>query len=113
MTVLIQQLSDLWAEVDRCELCAPLYLASTLNLKHIWGAGKEFEPEIMFILMNPIGKNTSLQLGYEGTRIPFAGNKFFWKVLSEANLFPASLVDKIVPKAWNDRTTSLVIEALV
>lgn len=113
MTADIEQLTDLWAEVDRCELCAQQYLSGELNLKHIWGAGKQVEPDIMFVLMNPIGRNTSLQPGYEGVRLPFAGNKFFWKVLADAGLFPAALLDKIIPKAWDDPMSSLVIDALV
>lgn len=113
MTGLVETLPQLWEEVKNCKLCEPQYLAGTLTLKHMSWVGKKSEPDIMFVLMNPIALNPTLHKTYDGALLPFAGRKAFWKVLVEANLLPEDLLAKIKTKPWNDQITSVVIEALI
>lgn len=113
MTGLVSNLTQLWEEVVNCKLCEPYYQAGTLNLRHMFGVGKESGPDTMFVLMNPIARNPTIHQTYEGRCLPYAGLKAFWKVLVEAGLLPEDLLAQVDTKPWNDRMTEIVIKTLI
>lgn len=66
----------------------------------------------MLVLMNPTARNRTAHPDYQGTRLPFAGIKAFWKVLVEADLLPQSLLEDFADRDWNEERTRRVIATL-
>lgn len=76
------ELVALWNEVDNCEDCKN----SQNRLQHILGGGKELNPNIMFLFINPTYRNTTSKPDYSGLRFPFVGTKEIWNVFISSKL---------------------------
>jgi len=50
------------------------------ELKSIYGAGRIFSPEILFLFMNPTARNISSLPNWRGIRAPWIGTKNIWKL---------------------------------
>lgn len=73
------------------------------SLKSIYGAGCIKKPEIMFVFMNPTGRNVSAQKSWCGLRAPWLGTKNVWGMFSELGLISKSNCEKIlelIPSKW-------------
>jgi DNA polymerase len=56
------------------------------RLKSIYGAGCVKNPRVMFVFMNPTGRNVSANLCWHGLRAPWLGTKVIWKLFHELKL---------------------------
>ena len=70
------QIIELHPEIDRLQL-----RCGSSKLKPIYGAGCVNKPDIMFVFMNPTGKNVSAHSTWSGLRAPWLGTKNIWKLL--------------------------------
>jgi len=50
------------------------------EFKSIYGAGRIFSPEILFLFMNPTARNISSLPNWRGIRAPWIGTKNIWKL---------------------------------
>ncbi|KKR05688.1 MAG: phage SPO1 DNA polymerase-related protein [candidate division WS6 bacterium GW2011_GWF2_39_15] len=74
------------------------------DLKSIYGAGETNHPKLMFIFMNPTGKNIASSPNWQGLRAPWLGTKPVWKIFHDLNLLDTSLYFKISalkPTQWD------------
>ncbi len=69
----------------------------------IYGAGKIFSPRVMFIFMNPTGKNISASPSWRGIRAPWLGTKNIWKLFFAIGVISKKTHDDIqvmFPNEW-------------
>jgi len=95
----MQQVVQLHNEYDKLQL---KYGDPTLS--SIYGAGNTNNPEIMFIFMNPTGRNVSSVFSWDGIKAPWIGTKQVWSIFKELNLLEASIYSKIItlkPDQWD------------
>jgi len=74
------------------------------SLSSIYGAGNISSPNIMFIFMNPTGRNISASFDWNGLRAPWIGTKQVWKIFNELDLLSNSIYSEILllkPKDWS------------
>ncbi|MBE6012841.1 MAG: hypothetical protein E7234_09825 [Lachnospiraceae bacterium] len=93
------QLSVLHSDYDKLQL---LYGAKELN--SIYGAGCIYEPDIMFIFMNPTGRNIASSKEWKGIRAPWIGTKNIWKLLFKVGLLTEETyfhIANLKPKEWD------------
>src|SRR3989338_2159048 len=80
------QITKLHPEINRLQL-----IYGSLKLMPIYGAGCISKPNVMFVFMNPTGRNVSAYSTWTGLRAPWLGTKNIWgmlyklKLLSEDN----------------------------
>jgi hypothetical protein len=84
------ELIELWKEVDNCKECK----FSKNRLQHILGGGKELNPKIMFIFINPTHRNITSKPEYKGPRFPFIGTTDLLKMFADAGLLEDDLLNK-------------------
>lgn len=84
------ELAALWNEVDDCDECKKL----GNRLQHILGGGKEHNPQIMFVFINPTARNITSKTNYVGKRVPHIGTKEIWKTFIAARLLDDKILDK-------------------
>lgn len=65
------------------------------NLNSIYGAGEINNPSVMFVFMNPTGKNVSSLKGWNGLRAPWLGTKNIWNIFKDLNLIDENIFNKI------------------
>lgn len=107
------RLLTLYREFDSCAYCAKPNLETDSSLKHVWGIGQVEYPRLMLVLMSPTGRNITLQPTYLGKlRMPYAGVRSFWHVLTRAGIISSDTLKKISWTRWNDTSTCLIIDAL-
>lgn len=104
-------LLELRRDIDDCSLCAARAEIGEARLNHIWGAGKSYQPDIMFVLMNPTARNLTAHSDSD-LRVPYAGVSQFWKVLAHAGLISPSVLEQLRVKGWHDDLTRLLINTL-
>ncbi len=95
----MQQVIQLHDKYDKLQL---KYGDPTLS--SIYGAGDTNNPEIMFIFMNPTGRNVSSVFSWDGIKAPWIGTKQVWSIFRELNLLDASIYSKIIslkPEQWD------------
>ncbi len=66
------------------------------NLSSIYGTGCVDSPQIMFIFMNPTGKNVSSDLNWKGLRAPWLGTKQVWNIFNDLGLLSNEIYEKAV-----------------
>lgn len=74
------------------------------SLNSIYGAGKINKPKVMFIFMNPTGRNISSKLDWDGIRAPWIGTKQVWNILNDLSLLKNEIYSKIKifkPEEWD------------
>lgn len=75
------------------------------NLKSIYGAGDINSPKIMFIFMNPTGRNVSSNPRWGGIRAPWIGTKQVWDIFSKLKLLNINIYNEIKTKSpieWDE-----------
>jgi DNA polymerase len=82
------------------------------NLKAIYGGGCEFEPEVLFIFMNPTATNPASKAQWNGDNFPFIGTKNAWKVLNKLNLLDEQIYNEVKNKKNKDWTPDFATEVL-
>lgn len=75
--------------------------ANALQKKHgagglnaVYGAGCIDKPTLMFIFMNPTGRNVSANLKWKGLRAPWLGTKQVWGMFRELNLISQEIYEQ-------------------
>ena len=74
------------------------------ELQSIYNGGCENNPKILFVFMNPTGRNIASQPGWKGIRAPWIGTKMIWDVFWGAGLFDSELHHEIKAKRSSDWT---------
>ncbi len=108
MTML--QLTQLHKEYDKLQ---KKYGDPTLS--SIYGAGCINKPEIMFIFMNPTGKNNASLPSWSGLRAPWIGTKQVWEIFNKLNLLDESIyqsIKRFKPANWDVDFASKVYESI-
>lgn len=80
------------------------------SLFPIYGAGCIYKPRIMFLFMNPTGKNISAVSDWHGIRAPWLGTKNVWKMFARMGLIPGEMADEIIKLSANEWTEELCNE---
>lgn len=95
----MQQVTQLHKEYDKLQL---KYGDPTLS--SIYGAGCIENPDIMFVFMNPTGRNISSIPSWEGLRAPWIGTKQVWDIFENLGLLRSEIYLKIKsmkPEEWD------------
>lgn len=74
------------------------------KLDSIYGAGCINKPSIMFVFMNPTGRNVASSKKWRGIKAQWLGTKNIWKLFNEVGLLDGAIYQKIVkmkPVEWN------------
>ena len=74
------------------------------TLDSIYNGGESNNPDILFVFMNPTGRNIASPKTWKGLKSPWLGTKNIWKLFTAINLFDKSLLDEInekKPKDWD------------
>lgn len=82
-------------------------------LVSIYGGGEINSPDILFMFMNPTGRNIAADRGWHGLRTPWLGTKSVWKVFVELGLFDTELFQTIrgmSPRDWDESFSQSVYE---
>lgn len=80
-------------------------------LNSIYGAGCVDNPKIMFIFMNPTGRNIASEPSWQGLRAPWIGTKPVWDIFNELNIISEDTYEIIrgyKPKDWDVEFSSRV-----
>jgi len=82
-----------------------------LHLKHgnkslcsIYGTGCVKNPKLIFVFMNPTGKNISSRKDWNGMRAPWLGTKNIWKLFHKLGILSTNLFKKtqrLRPEDWS------------
>lgn len=73
-------------------------------LSSIYGAGCINSPRMMFVFMNPTGRNISSDPSWEGIRAPWIGTKHVWNLFNTLHFINNDIYEKILsykPNEWN------------
>ncbi|KUK76930.1 MAG: phage SPO1 DNA polymerase-related protein [candidate division WS6 bacterium 34_10] len=104
----MQQITQIHKEYDRLQL---KYGDPTLS--SIYGAGCIENPDIMFIFMNPTGRNISSIPSWEGLRAPWIGTKQVWDIFENLGLLKSDIylkIKEIKPEEWDCDFADVVYE---
>ena len=74
------------------------------TLDSIYNGGDSNNPDILFVFMNPTGRNIASPKTWKGLKAPWLGTKNIWKLFTTINLFDKNLLDEInekKPKDWD------------
>lgn len=85
------------------------------KLNAIYGAGCIKNPEVMFIFMNPTGKNVSACKSWQGIRAPWLGTKNIWEMFFACNIISEETIKKIrnyKPSDWTVNFSSQIYKEL-
>ena len=80
------------------------------ELNSIYNGGKEDNPDILFIFMNPTGKNIASLKEWQGIRSPWIGTKNIWKLFHSINLLDQSLFEEIINKHSSEWTPDFALK---
>ena len=90
---------DLIKEFDKLQ---EKFGSATCN--SVYGGGKDNNPDLCLVFMNPTAKNIATSKDWEGIRCQWLGTKQVWKFLEAVDLFDKNLNNKIQnmkPKDWS------------
>ena len=66
--------------------------------------GKDKNPDLCLVFMNPTAKNIATSKDWKGIRCPWLGTKQVWKFLADVGLFDKNLnnqIQNMKPKDWS------------
>jgi len=96
--------------------------SNTLQKKHgapglsaVYGAGCVDKPDIMFIFMNPTGRNVSANLNWKGLRAAWLGTKQVWGMFRELDLLSQKVYEQtqaLTASEWDSNTAEEVYKDL-
>lgn len=87
----VSDLKGLWRHVDLIDK----ENFPNSGLAPIYGGGREKNPDLMFVFINPTSRNISSDPSWAGPRFPFIGTKHVWRVFHKAGLFDDNLMSYI------------------
>ena len=61
----------------------------------VYGGGKEKNPELCLVFINPTARNIATDKNWTGVRYQWLGTKQIWQFLTKAGLFSEELNNKI------------------
>ncbi len=102
----MKQLTELHSEFDKLQ-----NEYGDSNLNSIYGAGETSNPKVMFIFMNPTGRNISSTKEWKGLRAPWIGTKQVWDIFKSLELIDIDIFQKIKsikPQEWDEKFASNV-----
>lgn len=74
------------------------------ELDSIYFGGREKNPSICFVFMNPTGRNIASEKTWQGRKSPWIGTKNIWRLFYEVNLLDSDIYNEIIskiPKDWD------------
>jgi len=83
------------------------------SLSSIYGTGCTTFPNIMFIFMNPTGRNISSIQSWKGIRAPWIGTKQVWDMFLELGFLQEDIYKKIKsykPEEWSEEFVESVYQ---
>ncbi len=95
----MQQIVQLHKKYDRLQL---KYADPTLS--SIYGTGCINNPNVMFIFMNPTGRNISSNASWNGLRAPWISTKQVWDIFENTGLLNSEIylkIKSIKPQEWS------------
>lgn len=101
-------IKELNCEYDKLQL---KYGAKELN--SIYNGGCDNEPNILFIFMNPTGRNVAALNEWKGRRSPWIGTKNIWKLFYKLQLLDSDIFEEIQrfkPSDWDEHFADIVYE---
>ena len=104
------QLTKLHQELDHLQS-----IYGDLGLKPIYGAGQINNPQLLFLFMNPTGRNISASPDWSGLRAPWLGTKNIWKLLSSLGLISLSTyqhTQNLLPQDWSPSFSEQIYQEL-
>lgn len=75
------------------------------ELDSVYGAGKQDEPKVVFVFMNPTKRNIATDKNWKGLKAQWLGTKQIWSFLEKCGLFDPILNKEIQnkkPKEWDE-----------
>lgn len=73
------------------------------DLNPVYGCGKENNPRVALVFMNPTKRNIATNKCWAGLKAQFLGTKQIWEFLTKCNLFSPTINEEIKskkPKDW-------------
>ena len=101
-------LEDLYKEYDKLQ-----QKYGDKSLHSIYNGGCIDNPDIMFIFMNPTGKNIASLPEWKGIHAPWIGTKNVWPLLNKIGLLDDSLASQIKNKKaieWDEKFAQAVYD---
>lgn len=98
-------LQDLKCEYDRLQL-----EFGDANLDSIYNGGWESDADVMFVFMNPTGRNIASDKNWKGLKAPWIGTKNIWDLFLAVGLFDKDLYDEIKSKKGSEWTPEFAEE---
>lgn len=80
------------------------------NLDSIFFGGKENKPMVMFVFMNPTGRNIASSKEWNGLKAPWIGTKNIWKLFYKLNLLDEDIYLSIQNKKSSEWTEEFANE---
>ena len=92
---------DLIKEFDKLQ---EKFGSATCN--SVYGGGKDKNPDLCLVFMNPTAKNIATNKEWKGIRCQWLGTKQVWKFLADVGLFDKDLnnqIQNMKPKDWSPK----------
>lgn len=86
------------------------------NLSAIYGAGCLERPDVVFVFMNPTGRNVASQKKWKGLRAPWLGTKNIWKLFFRTNLLSQDIffaIKNMKDSSWTPKFAEGVYRELM
>ena len=102
------QVSTLHKDFDKLQ---QIYGDKELN--SIYGAGCIDRPDVMFIFMNPTGRNVASSKDWKGIRAQWLGTKNIWKLFNRIGLLDSEIYQRIIsfkPSDWDYEFAEILYE---
>lgn len=80
------------------------------NLDSIFFGGKENKPMVMFVFMNPTGRNIASSKEWNGLKAPWIGTKNIWKLFYKLDLLDGDIYLSIQNKKGSEWTEEFANE---
>ena len=74
------------------------------DLNSVYGCGKENNPEVVFVFMNPTKRNVATNKEWKGLRAQWLGTKQIWDFITKCGLFSSKVNEEIQSKKPRDWT---------
>ena len=101
-------LEELKKEYDKLQ---PIY--GDENLDSIYFGGKDNNPDICFVFMNPTRRNIASSKTWKGLKSPWIGTKNIWKLFYRIGLLDGEIYESIMAKKpldWDEKFADLVYD---
>ena len=84
------------------------------NLDSIYFGGKDNNPDICFVFMNPTRRNIASSKTWKGLKSPWIGTKNIWKLFYQLELLDKEIYDKIKSsdKNWSEAFAKKVYDSV-